>query len=206
VGFGRGKKISTNATRVYLQTGLPGAARNVEHAGRKNKNIVRWQEMNPIYTVSVYVNDGPQCTRERMTTAANALRRSGSGSALLGQNGHVFVELSNGRINTYLGFYGNPPSQGGPIRIEPYLAEQGWNVKKTYPISLQGYHAAFQIVERWNTDGRHWAAAHHCGDFAEAVVRAAGVDLVGLPCSVWAGHRPGLWAVYLKSTGGQRRQ
>src|SRR5579864_6714510 len=29
-----------------------------------------------------------------------------------------------------MGFYGDPPKHGGPIRIEPSLAERGWTSRK----------------------------------------------------------------------------
>lgn len=156
------------------------------------------------YAITVYADGGPKTAGERIQAAGHALSGSGSGSALLGQNGHVFVNITNGHVNTCMGFYGNTPPHGGPIRIEPYLAERCRCVKKTYSISEQAYHAAFQMAEKWNTDGKNWAMAHHCGDFAETVLRAAGVNLIGLQ-SGWAGHRPGLWEEYLRRNGAEQQ-
>lgn len=157
----------------------------------QSKSNERRTDMHKSYSITVYVDGGPKAAYERIQAAGHALRGSTSGSVLLGQNGHVFVDLTDGRVNTCMGFYGNTPSHDGPIRIEPSLVKRGWSIKKTYSISEQGYHAAFHIAERWNTDGQHWARTHNCGDFAEAIVRSAGVNLIGLQ-SGWAGHRPGL--------------
>jgi hypothetical protein len=162
------------------------------------------------YAITVYVDGGPKNVNQIARAAVHTLSGPGSGSSLSGQNGHVFLNITNGHVSTCMGYYGKRvPLVGGdlgdvPIRIEPYVAEHGWSVKKTYPVSEEGYHTAFQMVEKWNTDGKGWAKDHHCGDFAEAVLRAAGVHLVGLE-SGWAGHRPGLWEKYLLKHGGQQR-
>src|ERR1051326_7795082 len=122
------------------------------------------------YTVTVFVDEGPQTAGEQLRAARGASRDANSSGTIV-KTGHVFIGLSNGDINTYLGFFGN--QEKGQVRVDADLVQNGYyNVSKTYEISEANYHAALAVATQWNTDGKRWALDHHCGDFAEAVARA----------------------------------
>jgi hypothetical protein len=157
------------------------------------------------YTVTVFVDEGPQTAGEQLRAARGASRDANSSGTIV-KTGHVFIGLSNGDINTYLGFYGN--QEKGQVRVDADLVQNGYyNVSKTYEISEANYHAALAVATQWNTDGKRWALDHHCGDFAEAVARAAGVPLEDFPRDVSIAdlgrNRPGLWGKYLRQHGGE---
>src|SRR4051812_23511422 len=81
------------------------------------------------YTITVFVDEGPQTTSGQVQAARNASRNSDS-SGMIVKTGHVFVGLSNGDINTYLGFYGD--KERGQVRVDTDLAQNGYyDVYKT---------------------------------------------------------------------------
>lgn len=126
--------------------------------------------------------------------------------------GHVFVGMSDGRGETYSGF--NPKHKGMPYDPEgvvldetaTHIANCQWDVKRTYSVTKQQYDAAMLVSRQWN-DGKHvysGIGGPHCGDFVEAVARAAGIDL-DLSWRPTAGgrNRPGLFGDYLRGQGGE---
>lgn len=126
--------------------------------------------------------------------------------------GHVFVGLSNGERQAYIGFYDdqgavwqritdNQPK--GEFRVDADLASQGnWDVMKTYSITQDGYRAAHALLDRWAGSGKSWKVSCNCSDFAQAIATAAGVQLIDVPKEMGLANSPRLWAKYLREHGG----
>jgi len=144
------------------------------------------------YTLTVFVSQGLG------TSSAAGQWSSGNGLDL----GHVFVELTNGSKQMYIGYYGDPTDPArGQLRVDADLAASGaWDVKETYAISQQGYNAAHWLIDQWGTDGVTWALNHNCADFAEALAEIAGLNLH--PPKTAGVNRPLLWGKYLRAHGG----
>ena|ERR1043165_8448804 len=125
--------------------------------------------------------------------------------------GHVFIGLTAGQTTIYAGFYSKDKSKalfekgGGEVRNDESLVNEcKWDVKQTYDISQSGYQAAMDGIYKWDVFGRQWSYDHHCGDFAEAIARMAGVQL-DLPELFTGRNRPGLFGDYLRQNGGEAR-
>jgi hypothetical protein len=130
-------------------------------------------------------------------------------------SGHVFVRLSDGKNNLYRGFY---PQQartdtfgreigplglgGGEIRDDVH---HQWDVRQSYDISKDDFRNALQLITEVGNQHGSWCLTNHCGDFALAVARAAGVHL-DLPQNTALGDRPGVVVQYLKQHGGVTRE
>lgn len=125
------------------------------------------------------------------------------------RNGHVFVGLTAGQTTVYGGWYSENKAfdaiwggNGGVIKNDQPLAACGWDVKKTYGITPEGYQRAMRAMSDWERSGKPWSIANHCGDFAETIARMAGAP-VNLPSSITSGTRPELFGKYLRDGGGE---
>lgn len=148
----------------------------------------------------------------RSSSAAASQRSSAYGPNL----GHVFIGLTNGDKQMYLGFYGDSrnPSRG-QLGVDADLVRNAdWDVMKTYQISEQGYRAAHSMIDTWGTGSQAdpfpmpvilqkgtWRPWCNCADFAEAVPTVAGVNL-GNPSKAAGLNTPALWGKYLRERGG----
>ena len=159
------------------------------------------------YTLTIFADEG-----------INASSAAAQGTSSRGPNlGHVFVQLTNGEKQMYLGYYGDPsdPSRG-QLRVNADLARKDyWDVKETYQITEEGYTAAHKMIDTWGRGDQPdpfpipvilqkgtWRPWCNCGDFAEAIATVAGVQLEDLPKNLGAINRPSLWAKYLRAHGG----
>jgi hypothetical protein len=144
------------------------------------------------YTLTIFVSEG--------LSTSSAAGQSSSGNGL--NLGHVFVELTNGSKQMYIGYYGDPANPArGQLRPDADLASQGaWDVKETYSITQEGYNAAHWLIDQWGTDGVTWALNHNCADFAEAIAQISGGNLH--PPKMAGINRPILWGKYLRAHGG----
>lgn len=119
-------------------------------------------------------------------------------------NGHVFLRLANGADKQTIGFYSQDKSLalagqgGGQVRDD---SKSEWTVRKSYPLTAEQYQKAQKAVADWKANGQAWSPNHHCGDFAETVAKAAGIDLQ-LPQTYTGRNRPNLFADYLRTHGG----
>jgi hypothetical protein len=118
--------------------------------------------------------------------------------------GHVFIGLSDGQSTEYLGW--NPSNH---VEDESkYISQCEWDVRKTYNITKSGYEKALQVINEWNTSKLKiynvTRPGFHCGDFAEAVAKAAGVS-IDLSWQITRGgrNRPGLFGEYLREHGAE---
>ena len=119
-------------------------------------------------------------------------------------NGHVFISLSDGVRTTYYGFYSKNKALapallgGGEVRDD---SATEWDVKRVYNINKEAYLKADEAVFAWKIADRAWWVDHHCGDFAETVLEAAGISLP-LNWSSTGRNRPGIFGKYLREHGG----
>lgn len=127
-------------------------------------------------------------------------------------NGHVFFGLSDGQTTVFRGWHCWTKTaaclvglNGGEVRDDSSLADDGWNVKRTYNITQAGYDQALRAMNNWESEGRPWAINHHCGDFAETITQAAGVPIL-LPPQLSGRNRPGLFGEYIRQHGGVARE
>jgi hypothetical protein len=129
--------------------------------------------------------------------------------------GHVFVQLSDGHNNLYRGFYpkeavtdpfgritGPLGVAGGEIRDD---AHHHWDVKDTFVITKDEFRSAIVLIEEIRNSGAKWCLTNHCGDFALAVAKTAGVS-IDLPTNLALKDRPGAVAKYLLQHGGVTRE
>jgi len=116
--------------------------------------------------------------------------------------GHVFIGLANGSNTLYKGWNPSNHVEDESKRI----ANCEWDVRKTYNITKSGYDKAVQVMNDWNNDKFRIynvvRPGYHCGDFAEAVAKAAGVQ-VNLSWQLTGRNRPGLFGEYLRDQGGE---
>jgi hypothetical protein len=157
------------------------------------KTTTNSQASNGPYTLTIFADEGTNAS------VASLQSTSSRGSSL----GHVFVDLTNGNKNVYLGFYGDPTNPArGQLRVDADLAQNGdWDVKNTYPITHDGYLAAHQMIDIWGTETGTWKPWCNCADFAEAIATVAGIPLQ-VPKMAGVINRPSLWAQYLRQVGG----
>jgi len=120
-------------------------------------------------------------------------------------NGHVFISLTDGaRPPLYYGFYSKnkalaPAALGdGEVRDD---SGTDWDVKRVYNITREAYLKAFDAVYAWKNQDKAWWIDHHCGDFAETILEAAGIHLP-LNWSYSGRNRPGIFGQYLREHGG----
>lgn len=114
--------------------------------------------------------------------------------------GHVFVGLTDGQSTNYSGW--NP---GGVKDESKYISGCSWDVRRTFDISESGYQKALQVINEWRTDRfkiYNSFGGPHCGDFAEAVAKAAGVQ-INLSFRMTGRNRPGLFGEYLRDRGAE---
>lgn len=145
------------------------------------------------YSLTVFADSGAH--------GSSVSQQASSGGSNMG---HVFVELTNGDKHAFIGYYGDPrnPSKG-QLRVDADLVSGGyWDVKKTYSVTKQGYDSAHQVIDTWGTSMGTWELWRNCGDFAEAIAQAAGVQLQGLPKELIRLNTPRSWASYLRKEGG----
>jgi hypothetical protein len=129
-------------------------------------------------------------------------------------SGHVFVEISDGGRQTYAGFYpqeartatfgkatGPLHLAGGEIRDDRH---HRWDVRRDYSITSAGYLAALRAIEATRSHHGSWCLTNHCGDFALAVAKAAGVSLDLPTHRVWT-DRPAAFGGFLLQHGGTTR-
>ena len=64
---------------------------------------------------------------------------------------------------------------GGIIKNDEHIAACGWDVKKTYNITQEGYQMAIVGKMIGQTPASPGRLSHHCGDFAETIAQMAGV-------------------------------
>gem|GEM_PF-6648788 len=148
------------------------------------------------YSLTVFADGGAHGTSGSQSLS----QQSSSGGS---DFGHVFVELTNGDRHIYMGYYGDPhnPSRG-QLRVDADLASKRyWDFYKTYPITETGYHNAQHVIDTWGTEMGTWKLWRNCGDFAEAIANAAGVDLQDVPKELGL-NTPRSWAGYLRDHGG----
>ncbi|PYS91837.1 MAG: hypothetical protein DMF64_10890 [Acidobacteria bacterium] len=114
--------------------------------------------------------------------------------------GHVFIGLTNGQTTLYKGWNTSNHVEDESNRI----ANCDWNVRKTYDITPSGYEKALQVINGWNTNKLRFynvvRPGYHCGDFAEAVAKAAGVQ-INLSWQMTGRNRPELFGEYLRDHG-----
>jgi hypothetical protein len=139
--------------------------------------------------------------------------------------GHVFILLSDGKNEIYRGFYPNEVLEeleamggipgplfmiaGGEIRDDSKVVTEfgkapnlhHWDVKRTYNISREGFNRALEGMEAVKTQGDKWWLTQHCGEFAEAIAKVAGVNLE-LPGFIGLRNRPKVFGEYLRQHGG----
>jgi hypothetical protein len=146
------------------------------------------------YTLTIFADQG------KNPSSAATQASSGGGSNL----GHVFIELTNGNKQVYLGYYGDRQNPAkGQLRPDADLARNGyWDVKKTFEITEQGYNDAHKMIDTWGTKVGSWKPWCNCADFAEAIATVAGVRLGDLPKMLGNINTPGDWSAYLKRHGG----
>jgi hypothetical protein len=169
------------------------------------------------YTVTIFANPG--------SDASSVAQQASSGGFNFG---HVFVGLTNGDKQMYLGYYGDPTNPArGQLRVDADLAANGWLYKKTYEITEQGYRAAHEMIDTWGAGNQRvggtgdavldtalnqlpipvilnsgtWRPWCNCGDFAQAIATAAGVQLPDVPKELGL-NTPRSWAQYLRDHGG----
>jgi hypothetical protein len=111
--------------------------------------------------------------------------------------GHVFVELSDGRNDLFYGFY---PGFGIRERIHNDR-DHRWDVKRSYHIRRDGVRRAIRGIELARSQGQKWFLSRHCGDFAEAVAKTAGVP-IELRWQPSGRDRPTVFGKYLRQHGG----
>lgn len=122
----------------------------------------------------------------------------------LSLTGHVFISLSDGVKTFHYGFYSKNKllaiisAGGGEIRDD---SAHEWDVKRVYNIDETAYQNAFEAIIAWKNHNEAWWFDHHCGDFAETVLEAAGVNLP-LNWSYTGRDRPAIFGRYLREHGG----
>jgi hypothetical protein len=166
---------------------------------------IRQMYVGLLIAVSSYAQNGPYTLTIFADAGSNASSSGQQASA--GSNfGHVFIELTNGPNQIYLGYYGDPhnPSRG-QLRVDADLARDGdWDVKsQTYQITDEGYRAAHGMIDKWGkvTSAGSWKPWCNCGDFGETIATISGVRLPDLPKELGL-NTPRSWAQYLRDHGG----
>jgi hypothetical protein len=130
--------------------------------------------------------------------------------------GHVFVELSDGWNKLFYGFYPSEAQEDAIGRLPASILGRGgeirddrrhdWDVKRSYSITKKGFEKAVRGIELARSKGQKWWLNQHCGDFAEAVAKTAGVP-IDLPFTFdrrrsIGRNRPAVFANYLRQHGG----
>lgn len=146
------------------------------------------------YTLTIYVNEGPG-------TSSDWIEGSTAGVF----TGHVFIGLSDGNATVYRGYY--PKNQHSVQDDYEDAATRNYDLKKTFQITEDGYKEAMQAAQLGPLQNEQWRKElTHCGAFAEAVARLAGLSVEvpeGMGSKVpiikpWMRTRPGNFADYLR--------
>ena len=164
------------------------------HAWSQKKKHGSKPRESSIYLLTIYAELG----------ANSAANTSQSAEESRSNMGHVFIELGHDEKKAILGFY--PVSKDktrGEWRVNADLVQtNAWTVKQTYQITAQGYEDAHKMIDSWHQTGQSWHLWCNCGDFAEAIARAAGLDVSDLSKLVGVFDTPTLWARYLYEHNG----